>query len=448
MIVPTATPPQGPRIAAGAASHEGSAHRTNGSQSGMAANIRAVFCSVGQSFASKLGQARDFVRNIPGNFQHAVRSVFQFGTAETNQPQSSSTVDELRTDLAFATQASMMASGSAIIEHGHAPLPRELSAAVHNMLNVLEPGFFDRQPRRVKDATERLKPLADKRQLTRQDLLTLIDATNTLRHLPPPMQDRFSPTQRASIKQLERTTHQFLGPTTALLASLERLSADLEAKQRVPDIIEYLKEHRPDMLELDPALGDYRLNETGMRDYAGVKRVFDMRTKKRHMIEPNEKNMTDHEKNVSKLISNGYARYQNALRAPDDRFETKKTLIEFAQILESLVQAKPERVRLERYASVFPGGIAHPDMLVQGREYTEPGIVFVGGERPADKGYRMIIKLTKGFPVDARAFYGHHRGDDEKLQWLTLPGAKFRFDRCEEGRLEKYTTYHFTQIER
>ena len=44
--------------------------------------------------------------------------------------------------------------------------------------------------------------------------------------------------------------------------------------------------------------------------------------------------------------------------------------------------------------------------------------------------------------------YGHRLDDDETLQWLALPGAKFRFDGVEgEGTL-RGATYRFTQVER
>jgi|GEM_PF-3303499 len=177
--------------------------------------------------------------------------------------------------------------------------------------------------------------------------------------------------------------------------------------------------------------------------------MFDTQMRKRHVIRADERNMTDDEKVVAKLIEPGYSRYQDAMRAPKDGSETKKTLIECAQIVESLARAHAEsETSRERYATVFPGGAKHPDQLVKGREYTEPGVVFVGGERRGDDGYRMEITLKKGIPVDARDLYGHRGDNDKKLQWLTLPGAKFRFDGVSGSGAEKNRTYRFTQIDR
>ncbi|AJC20177.1 hypothetical protein [Pandoraea pulmonicola] len=412
----------------------------------MAANIRAIFLHVGQSLASKLGQARDFVQSAPSSFMHAVRSVFVGSTTSAGQPQDTSPVAEAWTAISLETQTPGDAPGRVVVEHGTAPSSLELTAALHNVIKDLESGFFFRQPRLVSDAVECLRPLATKRELTRLDLMDLIDATYTLRNFP--QKDRFTAAQHASIERLERATHLFVGPTSGLRTSLSSLSARLEAKQSVPDFAAYLRAHHPAMIDRDPISGADRLTETGMRDYEGVKRAFNSVTKRPHVIRPVEPNMDEHEKDVAKLIGGEYFRYQNAIRGTDDQLGTKKLLIEYSQIVESLARANPERVSRERYATVFPGGVTHPDQLVAGHEYTEPGIVFVGGERPNDKGYRMIISLAKGIPVDARALYGHSRGDRDKMQWLTLPGAKFRFDGLEGGRSERYTTYYFTQIER
>lgn len=358
-------------------------------------------------------------------------------------------VGGMQSGPAFTTQASQGKSGSAVIEHGAAPPTPQLTAALGKTLNDLKPGFFDHRPKLVKGAVERLQPLAVKPQLTKQDLLTLIDETGILQCLPQEKQGRLTRARHESIAHLAGAVDMFIGPASALRASLDRLSSNLEARQNVPSFTSYLKENHPNLLEPDPASGSYRLNTAGQKKYSRIEKEFKSQWK-RHIVQPDELNRTDHEKAVAKIIEGEYPRYQQAMRglAKEDQIETKKTLIECAQIVESLAQATPERVSSERYATVFPGGIADPLQLVTGREYTEPGIVFVGGERPADKGYRMKINLMKGIPIDARALYGHHGGNEEKLQWLTLPGAKFRFDGLSGSGSESQKTYEFTQIER
>lgn len=356
-------------------------------------------------------------------------------------------VGGMQSGQAFATQASQGKSGSAVIEHGAAPPAPKLTAVLDKTLNDLKPGFFDHRPKLVKGAVERLQPLAVKPQLTRQDLLTLIDATCILQCLPQEKQGRLTRAQHESIAHLAGAVDTFVGPASALRASLDKLSGDLEARQSVPNFTSYLKTNHPNLLEHDPASGSYRLNTAGQQKYSRIEKEFKSQWK-RLTVQPDELNRTDHEKDVAKVIEGEYPRYQKAMRVPDDRIETKRTLIECAQIVESLAQATPERVSSERYATVFPGGIADPLQLVKGREYTEPGIVFVGGERPADKGYRMKINLMKGIPIDARPLYGHHGGDEEKLQWVTLPGAKFRYDGHTGSGSASQKTYEFTQIER
>ena len=62
----------------------------------------------------------------------------------------------------------------------------------------------------------------------------------------------------------------------------------------------------------------------------------------------------------------------------------------------------------------------------------------------------MKIRLAKGYPVDARSLYGHSRANDkdDKLQWLSLPGANFRYDGVESDEFGGHKVYLFTQVER
>jgi hypothetical protein len=348
--------------------------------------------------------------------------------------------------LECKTQPSQRTPGRAVIELGAAPATPELATALRNTISDFKSGIFDRYPKLVTNALNRIRPLAAKPQLTRHELLTLMDATNTLRSLPQEKRSRLSSTQHASIGRLALAVDMFVGPTSTLCVGLHQLSGNLEARLSVPSFTSYMKNKHPDMLEHDPATGSYSLSAEGQQKRSRFETEFE-RQWKRHVLPPAE-SLSGDENVIAKIVANEYPRYQTAMRLPDDRLGTKMTLIECAQIVDILANVTPQKITQYRYATVFPGGIADPLQLVKGQEYTEPGIVFVGGERGSDRGYRMKVSLIKGIPVDARALYGHPAHDDEKLQWLTLPGAKFRFDGHTGSVPEKHKTYMFTQIER
>ncbi|KAF1022138.1 MAG: hypothetical protein GAK37_03395 [Pseudomonas sp.] len=58
----------------------------------------------------------------------------------------------------------------------------------------------------------------------------------------------------------------------------------------------------------------------------------------------------------------------------------------------------------------------------------------------------MMIKMAKGYAVDARRYYGHSMDNEDKLQWISLPGAQFRFDGVSSANNKK--TYMFSQVSR
>lgn len=99
--------------------------------------------------------------------------------------------------------------------------------------------------------------------------------------------------------------------------------------------------------------------------------------------------MSAHERKVAKLIDPSFISYQQALRAADAATASRRTLIECADILESLAHVAPEQVARERYATTFPGGIDDPRQLAAGHILKEPGFLFVGGERAQDSGFRV-----------------------------------------------------------
>jgi hypothetical protein len=67
---------------------------------------------------------------------------------------------------------------------------------------------------------------------------------------------------------------------------------------------------------------------------------------------------------------------------------------------------------------------------------------------PDDEGHAMKITLTKVYPIDARPCYGHRTESDDKLQWLSLPGARFRFDGTESDEIGMRKLYVFSQVNR
>lgn len=338
--------------------------------------------------------------------------------------------------------------GHVALERASVPLVPELRAELQGLLHDLARQLFVRRPKLLEEARTMLEPLASKTALTRSDMLTMMNAAHTLRNLPPAKQSRLKNSQLARIENFGRSLDRFIGTADGLRGGIEKLSAGLESSASVADLQSYMLENHPDMLQRDSRSGEYQLTKAGIAAYPKIQQTFELTEQKRHVIRPSAQQMTRHERVVAKLVQAGYGRYQRALRDRDDSNDTKAALFECAQIVESLATAKPEKVSRERYASVFPGGVSDPNELVVGREYKEPGFVFAGGERRDDKGHTMKIKFAKGYPIDARPFYGHHMESNDKVQWLSLPGTRFRFDGIESDEIGMRKLYLFSQVER
>ena len=168
----------------------------------------------------------------------------------------------------------------------------------------------------------------------------------------------------------------------------------------------------------------------GREHYTLLKQNFDHTELDRHVIPVPGTRMSARDIAVTKLIESGFKSYQGALRTPNDSMQSRRALVECAEIITQLAKAKPEEVKKNRFASVFPGGISDPSKLDPGKIYKEDGFVFVGGERASDQGHHMTIKMAKGYPIDARRYYGHAMDSEKKLQWISLPGALYRLIAC------------------
>ncbi|MDT9001498.1 DUF4157 domain-containing protein [Paucibacter sp. APW11] len=307
---------------------------------------------------------------------------------------------------------------------------------------------FHRRPESLRNADGLLTPLAGKATLTRRQQLSLLDGTRLVEQwlatVAASVLTGKELTRRTAMQTLVQEVHAFLGTGANLAAAVQAQGGQIEHNAVVPDFVAWLRKNG--FTETPPS-GVERLNAEGARRYDELKRNFEFRNQHRIKLSPDGAPAGSDSDNVQKLIDNTYPRYQTALRAPDNASATKHHLIESSLISDSLATATPEAVTRERYAQTFPGGEADPAALVVGQTYTEQGFIFVGGERPSNAGKHMMITLTKGYPVDARRYYGHRTDDnDKKMQWLTMPGAQFRYDRV-EGAGDK-AIYHFTQISR
>ena len=286
-----------------------------------------------------------------------------------------------------------------------------------------------------------MQPLAGKRALTRKDLLTLLEASSVLDSLA-----RKRPEKAEKSSELRQQIDQFIGPAKNLREGLHQLSAHIERHARPMDLSTYMRQSYPSMLTTNPGTGEVRLSKKGVEQYKRVKQEFEDTVLHRTVIRASDSNMDDGDRAVQKIVDSTYRDYQNALRTPDQAPAAKRRLIECSEIIAGLTRAIPEKVVKERYATVFPGGKSHPSELVRGEISHENGFLFVGGERPSDEGYKMKVSLNNGYGVDARQYYGHSDQGDEKMQWLTLPGAQFRFDGIDSTSSKP--TYLFSQVSR
>jgi hypothetical protein len=333
--------------------------------------------------------------------------------------------------------------------HGGDPLPLapalKLACSTFNADSDL--AWYHRRPQELRDADDLLTPFAAKVTTDRSERLALLDAAQLLESWLVSVQGQtLEGKEQTRLTKMQATLaqiHSHVGSGASLAQKVQVQSTALEHGAVTPDFADFLRAQHADCIEVgDPP----RLTSKGAAQYNALKASFDQSSQKRHVIHPDADQMSEAEQDVEKIVANTYPAYQSALRAPADSVASKRHLIEAASITDSLAEAKPEAVTRERYATTFPGGVATAASLVAGQIYTEPGFLFVGGERPNDSGFHMQIALTKGYPVDARPYYGHSRtADEKKMQWITLPGAQFRYD-GQSGALAD--PYKFTQISR
>ena len=325
-------------------------------------------------------------------------------------------------------------------ENKETPVSAALNGSIKKFLKEAAPRLARWRSKDLINAEKMLRPLADKTTLTQKDILTLMDANSCVEKLA-----ETNPSKRLGASNLADQINQFIGSGTELRQGLHELSSRLEHNAETMSFESYLQKNHPTMITNGPRPGEVRLTAEGAKHYSQLKQIFDASTTK-HVISTNDRNMSEGGRALKKIIDNTCEHYQKALRTPDNSMETRRQLIECSEIIKHLAKATPEAVEKERFASVFPGGISDPSQLEKGKVYKEDGFLFAGGERTADAGFNMTIKLTKGYQVDARQYYGHSTQSDEKLQWITLPGAQFQFDGTanENGQ----TTYMFSQISR
>lgn len=328
------------------------------------------------------------------------------------------------------------------------PVPLALRTALQNYPTQSDLGLFHIRPAALRQAGKLLSPLAQKATLSRREKQTLLDAIEEVQQWQATVNRATLTGKEATryddMQALALEVHAFVGTGAALVAAVHTQSATLEHARTVPDFIEHLR--RQGLTMFNEESGKEQLNPEGVRRYSSVKASFEAQNQRRIELNPLGDEPDSHAGRVGKMIANSYPEYQSALRAPDDAIATKRKLLESSLIADSLATAAPEHVTRERFAHTFPGGLADPTQLVVGQIYVEQGFIFVGGERANDNGFKMEIELNKGFPVDARRYYGHGKDSEEKMQWLTLPGAQFRYE-GKDGDGAK-AIYRFTQISR
>lgn len=319
-------------------------------------------------------------------------------------------------------------------------LSDELKTSIVDFIKDSGPKLFQHRPDELKSAVDLLRPLRKSTRLAWSDKLAVIDASEQLRV----MQEK-KPGRYPKAEALNRQIGDFVGSATELHSAVNQLSEKFEQAAVVTSFKSFMKKNYPTMITTD-SHGKETLTEQGAKNYTHFDQQFKRETQSRYVIPiPSERPGTTRDA-VAKIIEDGFSHYQDALREPNNSTPTKRRLLECAQIIAELTTAKPETVTKDRIATVFPSGITDPSKLVQGQVYKEEGFVFIGGERPSDSGYRMQIKMTKGYPVDARRYYGHSLNNEKKLQWISLPGAEFRFDGMKQD--DSRPVYKFSQVDR
>ena len=252
----------------------------------------------------------------------------------------------------------------------------------------------------------------------------------------------------SAVQRVTAQIHAHVGSSAQIAAAVAAQSGAVEHGAAVADFPTYFTQKHPDLIEIredgEPRLKGKDAGATFEREQVTWKAFRDQQ---RPQMRADASQMNASEKWIARIVNNTYPQYQDPLRAAArgeaaDTFEEKGNLLQVANIVAAFSNYAPETVTKVRYATKFPSGITDPAALVTGQTYVEPGFAFIGGERPADEGYKMSIKMTKGYPVDARGYYGHRSASESKMQWLSLPGAGFKY-LGKDGE-----TYKFEQVSR
>ena len=314
-------------------------------------------------------------------------------------------------------------------------------------------GFFNVRPQLLKDAYTIVTEVKNKNHDNIDVQLRLIDLGKKLnswmngvdtKGLSGDKKKRYD-----AVKKLRDEIHSKLGTSSDIANSVQDQSRDVEHAASAEKFSDYFIRKYPNMVVMNED-GEPKLKDReAIRTFESAQSTWNsLQNGKRPKIRAIESHMSTDEKWIQKIIDNTYPQYQGPLRKTGtdqftNSFDEKQKLLEGSKIVGSFAKFDPEVVTETRFASAFPSGITDASTLVVNNVYTESGFLFVGGERPADDGFKMRITLTKGYPVDARGYYGHRSDNEEKMQWISLPGASFKYLGVDDGPV-----YKFEQISR
>ena len=332
------------------------------------------------------------------------------------------------------------------------PISDSLHISLNRFLTAATPRLGLSRSRALTRAEDLLRPLANRSTLQRRELLTLLDASEQLQESSP----RDKPgSLNAATEDLIREINRFVGSAYDLQMGVARLAESLEKAASIPVFSDYFAQKYTHLLIIDPVTGKTRLSDEGLLQYAGLKQRFERASRHRHVLKADQGQMTPADRMVGKLVGKNYSDYQRALHKPDGGLDalavlsTKRFLIESADIVESLASGTPERAKSHCHSTVFPGGMTDPRHLIPGQTYKERGFFRTGDQTPSDKTFRLSVEFAKAYAVDNRSGKAQSASGTsaaKDVQWVTLPGARFRY----EGALLEHgqKTYRFIQVAR
>lgn len=243
---------------------------------------------------------------------------------------------------------------------------------------------------------------------------------------------------------------EYIKSSSSIRNTVWQISGDAEREAKPELFSEVFIRNHPNCVKYNekghPVLKDVRYVELYEAEEA---RWTKLRNQRRPKISGDEQRFTSTERAIAKIVSNECSMYQEPLINLElkDSWSERGVLLENTKIVSKLSKFKPETVTAKRYATVFPGGEADPSQLDTTKSYVSKGYTFIGGERSSNNGFCMNISLKKGYPIDARGYYGHQTDDsDSKMQWVALPGSVFNFKKVEIEAGE--SVYYFDQIDR